>query len=196
MAYGGMFYWDRHNRTNSPQPLANIPQEVNHVITEPDETPIDTRQEYSVPSDQPRSITIGSAQIHGFVQRVATEPNGAIAVPSNIHLAGWYVDSQRPGESGLSIIDGHVSGRYADAIFKDLHATANGDRITVEFGDLRTVEFEIVDKHYSPADQAAAILTKKRAEIDAQLNLITCSGTYDAEEKTFDERLIVVARKI
>ena len=35
-----------------------------------------------------------------------------------IILTGWFTNSQQPGQDGLSIIAGHVTGKKGDKIFK------------------------------------------------------------------------------
>jgi LPXTG-site transpeptidase (sortase) family protein len=135
--------------------------------------------------------TIGAS---GIVQKIGLTSTNAISVPTNIHFAGWYTGSVKPGELGLSIIDGHVLGRYNDGIFKDLSKLKVGDVYEVEYGDKSTRNFTVVEVKTVSEDKAAAYLLTQRDDIDRQLNLITCGGKFDRANQTFDHRVIVVSR--
>lgn len=117
-------------------------------------------------------------------------------MPSNVHMTGWFVGEAKPGEPGLSIIDGHVQGRYQPSIFKNLHKLRPGDRFTIEFGNYSTKEFEVVSVNSYPTGEAAKHLFYRDESIPSQLNLITCSGVYNRTNQQYDQRLIVVSKAI
>lgn len=153
-------------------------------------------KEYTVPAGQPRSLRIASVGISGLIQPVGLTKTTAMAVPTNIYFAGWYTGSVRPGQPGLSIIDGHVSGRYVDGLFKNLAKVKPGAIIEVEFGDRTVKKFAVIDQRKLPDDRAAGYLFTKRANVPAQLNLITCGGTFNKTTGRYDDRVVVVARSI
>jgi sortase (surface protein transpeptidase) len=134
--------------------------------------------------------------VNGFVQQVGTTSEQAVAVPSNIHIAGWYNQAALPGEPGLSIIDGHVSGRYSDGIFKELRSANAGSRFEIEYGDRTTKTFEIIDVIQLPEAESAAALFNKRPEIESQLNLITCGGEFDSSTQQYEERVLVISKLV
>lgn len=163
---------------------------ITHSTDTPSETPPDEACErYSVAIDQPRMIEAPSIGMRGCIQRVGVDQHGAIAVPDNIHLAGWYTESALPGDYGLSILDGHVLGRYTDAIFAYLHTLKAGDILRVQYGDLSWKEFQVTSVDAYTVDEVMPHLLEQVA--DRQLNLITCAGSYDAQERTYNERLVV-----
>ena len=150
---------------------------------------------YTVPPDQPRSLRISAQGILGPIQRLGVTPDGALAVPTNINFAGWYVGSARPGDPGLSVIDGHITGQFSNGIFNKLRAVTIGSVIEIEFGDHSIRRFEVVDKQVLPQDKAAAFLFAKRPDIESQLNLITCS-VFDRTTKTYTHRTVVVSKRL
>jgi LPXTG-site transpeptidase (sortase) family protein len=181
--------------TGSPV-LPNPHQIVTASVPVPAEQPVtDGLGGYTVPAEQPRSLRIASANIFGPIQQMGLTTTGALAAPTNINFAGWYVGSARPGDVGLSVIDGHITGRFSNGIFNRLHAVAVGDEITIQFGDLTVRHFVVVDKQVLPEAQAATVLFAKRPNIASQLNLITCS-VFDAATKTYTHRTILVAKLI
>lgn len=196
IVWSGVGLWRRYRATHNPNPLPDGSLAVTHSTDNPDETPINTESDYQVAPDQPRAIILSTIDTRGFIQKVGIDQHGAIAVPSNVHMAGWFVGEAKPGEPGLSIIDGHVQGRYQPGIFKNLHKLRPGDRFTVEFGDHSTKEFEVVSVNSYPTDEAAKHLFHRDESITSQLNLITCSGAYNRADRQYDQRLIVVSKAI
>lgn len=195
LAIGAGKLFDRHAATTAPVVLPSVEQVVTEDVAEPAETKPES-DEYVVPSDLPRKILLPTINAEGFVQKVGVNKQNAIAVPSNVHFAGWFVNSVKPGERGLSILDGHVSGVYSDGIFKNLTKLQSGDRFSVEYGDGRTVEFEVVDTKTMPAADSAEYVQTYRPEIEAQINLITCGGAFDASTNSYEDRIVVVAKKM
>lgn len=184
---------DRHKATTGNAPLPNSSKIVTEDVTEPDEAKVNA-DDYRVPSDQPRVISIPKINASGPLQKVGVTPGNAIAAPTNVNFAGWYTSSPKPGENGLSVIDGHVSGKYSDGIFKNLDKLNHGDQVIVEFGDKSQKHFEVVETITVPETEAVGVLLKKLSTIERQLNLITCSGAYQQETQRYADRTIVITR--
>jgi len=151
---------------------------------------------YSVPADQPKEITLPTIAAEGFIHKVGIDKNNQIVAPGNVNMAGWYTGSVKPGNPGLSIIDGHVSGVYAKAVFYDLIRLKPDDTFTVTYGDNSVRSFRVVKVEAVPVDQATKVLFNRDPAIKSQLNVITCGGKYIAATKTYDGRVIVAAEAI
>jgi hypothetical protein len=175
--------------------VAIVPGQVMSASTDhPSEAPVP--DEYEVASTAPRQLILPSIQTKGFIQPVAVDQHGAMAVPQNIHLAGWYVRGARPGDPGLSIIDGHVSGHYLPGIFAHLTSLKSGHIFTVQYGDKSERQFKVRRLITVSTEEANSRLYERDSNIRSQLNLITCTGSYDTANHGYDERLIVVAESI
>lgn len=189
-------FWDWHevtHRTDLPSPS----QVVTHSEDTPSETTIDTGTvSYNVAPDQPKMLTLPSLGVSGFIQKVGIDQHKAIATPNNVHMAGWYTHSVKPGEDGVSVIDGHVRGRYAPAIFSRLDGLQPGNDVSVMYGDGRRVDFKVVKVAQYNKDKALDRLFEKLPSIDQQLVLITCSGTFNASTATYDQRTLVYAERV
>jgi hypothetical protein len=169
------------------------------IITNDVEDPIEKKPattSYNVPADQPKTIHLPTLSATGLIQRVGLNKQGAIAVPTNVHFAGWYTGSVKPGDVGLSIIDGHVSVKYSPFILKNIQKLQKNDEFTVEYGDGRLQTFRVVESKSLPEHKSAQYLSDKRADIERQLNLITCDGAYDRQSGQYANRLVVVARAV
>jgi LPXTG-site transpeptidase (sortase) family protein len=175
-------------------PVSNVT--ITHSSSKPNEAPIDTRKvTYTVPAYQPRLIELPTLHVSGFIQRVGLDQDNAVTTPDSIHMAGWYTGSAKPGENGSSIIDGHVSGRYEPAIFKDLHLMKAGDPIKVEYGNGSSYVFTVVKVGNYSASEAAVHMFDVQPSVEQQLVLITCAGIYSKNTATFDRRVLVYAKK-
>jgi LPXTG-site transpeptidase (sortase) family protein len=194
IGFGGYALWQKYRTTHSDKALPEAGQTVTHSTDRPDETPPDPDADYSVPANQPRKISLPGIGAEGFIQKVGLDQNKAVAVPSNIHLAGWYSPGARPGDSGVALIAGHVQGVYAPGIFKNLSKLKAGDKYDIEFGDYTTRKFEVVSVTEYDVKDAAVHMLEKRSGIDKQLNLITCSGRYDAKANQYSKRVLVVSK--
>lgn len=144
--------------------------------------------------DHPKKITIASVGVDGYVQNVGVDQNQEVAVPNNIHMAGWFAESVSPGQKGLSIIDGHVDGNTQAAIFNNLANIKKGAEILVELGDGSVKKFEVIKTDVVDVKDAPNILFSQNPKVSSQLNLITCIGNYDQSSQRYDKRIIVSSK--
>ena len=169
---------------------------ITHSTLQPQEAKVRNAVGYTVPPSQPRSITLPSIAASGLLQKVAVDQHKAIAVPTNVHVAGWYVLAAKPGDSGVALIDGHVQGRYEPGLFKHLAKLQSGDLFTIEQGNGSHRTFEVV----SVASYSVAEVTERMLEpvegISRQLNLITCGGSYDRTSQQYTRRVLAVSKAI
>ncbi|WP_416145594.1 class F sortase [Planococcus koreensis] len=86
---------------------------------------------------------------------------------------------------------GHVDGVDGPAVFWDLSELQPGDEITVE-GEGRQLIYKVHTMESVPLDQAD-IPKIFGYSSSPELVLITCSGTYDFDRGTREERLVVYA---
>lgn len=192
--YGGLVLWERYQATHKKSPTINQ-QAITNSANDPDETKPDC-DNYKVAPDKPRKIIMPNINIDGCIMQVGIDQHGAIAVPNNIHLAGWYTNSPLPGSRGVSIIDGHASGKYNPGIFKKLEELNKGDRFRIEFGDKTTKTFEIVDIQKLSVEETTKNMYQQISSVESQLNLITCGGNYDSKKNQFEKRILVVSKLV
>lgn len=192
ISYGVWGLWQRYQVTHKPN-VKITAEIITRSTATPEETKPPCDESYQVPGGAPRQIEIPSQSIQGCIQRVGTDQNGAIAVPNNVHLAGWYVNSVLPGEPGVSLIDGHVLGRYGDAIFKDLWLVREGDKVRVQLADLSWREFEVIEVLDLSIEETEQKMLEQKEGVAHQLTLITCTGAFDSDTQTYDRRVVVRA---
>lgn len=165
---------------------------VTRSTDQPDES-LDNAKKYKWQGapDEPKRIVIKSLGVDALVQQSGVDQNKNMAVPNNIHLAGWFVDSSKPGQKGLSIVAGHVSGPTTDGVFKRLGELKNGDTFSVELGNGDVKNYKVIQTKTVKESEAAGVLYSQNPKTASQVNLITCTGNFDSAKNQFEDRVIV-----
>ncbi len=164
-----------------------------------DETPPkpDVVSSYKVAGDLPRLISIDSLGVKARVLRMAIGSDGALETPKNSFDTGWYDGSAKPGEAGAMLINGHYSGLTSPGVFHGLEKLTAGSIITVEKGDGTVLKFAVTSVEKMPSGDVPMnqLLISSKPGVQS-LNLITCSGTFDAKNQTYDKRVVVRASAV
>lgn len=194
ISYGAWFLYDYASKTHFGSGPTVPPTATVTTDDEPSEKKVGAVSDtYTVAADKPRSLRISKLGIHAYIQPVGVTKDNVMATPGNIGFVGWYDRGAIPGGTGVSILNGHVSGRYSDGVFKRLHELTAGDDIQVEMGDKTSKSFTVRSvRSYKTAD-AAGPLYQASGTSGRELHLITCGGVFDKASDTYRERLIVVA---
>lgn len=182
-------------RPDTPPP-ESTPEVITHSTDTPDETKPEKGYEWKGAPNDPKYIKLPTINAEGFIQNVGVDQNKQVAVPTNIHMAGWFADSVKPGQKGLSIIDGHLDGKDADGIFIHLQDMKKDDTFTIELGDGSTKQFKVTSITTVDTKDAANVLFSQDPKATNQLNLITCGGNFDRSSRLYDKRVIVSSEVI
>lgn len=149
------------------------------------------------PND-PRYIRIPELGVLARVKNLGIDKNGAVDAPWNIYDAGWYNGSARPGNSfGSSLVLGHVSGWTGPGVFKNINRLVPGSQFEIEKGNGEKITYSVTKTEQIPLDQVnmAKILgTEVAGQHD--MKLMTCSGKYNKETKTYEDRFVVYAEVV
>lgn len=153
----------------------------------------DSKYQWKGSATDPKKIVINSINVDAYIQKVGVDQNSQIAVPTNIFLAGWFVESASPGKNGLSIIDGHLNGYTKDGIFINLDKLKAGDLFDVVLGDGKILRYKVFKTVTLDTEASAAELFSQDPKVVSQLNLITCGGNFNESNRQYDKRVIVSA---
>lgn len=142
----------------------------------------------------PAVLKVPSLGISAKVEEVGRKADGTMGTPADFMDVGWWSEGQKPGEEGNAVFDGHVNNALTKAgVFEHLSQIHKGDYVTVSGAEGRTLVYEVTEVNLYDTDQAplAAIFAKTGP---SQLVLITCDGEWVQDERSFDKRLVVIAR--
>ncbi|WP_280771392.1 class F sortase [Salipaludibacillus daqingensis] len=138
----------------------------------------------------PVTVEIPAIDVKADVTEVGLEDDGAMEVPDDGDLVGWFNRGVKPGATGNAVLAGHVDDRSGPAIFFDLKDLEIGDKIIITDEDGTVLTFQVKDREVYPYDDAP-ISKVFGPSSSRNLNLITCTGEFDRDQGTHRERLVV-----
>lgn len=142
----------------------------------------------------PEKISIPAIDVEASALHLGVNDKGEMEVPDTIEDVSWFEPGYKPGENGRAVIAGHVDGIAGPAVFWDLAKLEAGDEITVEGGGERKV-FRVYAME-SVQLELADVQSIFGYRSSPELVLITCSGDYDHNRGTREERLVIYAELI
>jgi len=148
----------------------------------------------STTSFVPARLIIPKLNVTASVEQVGKKADGSMDTPKALANVAWYAPGQKPGEKGNAVFAGHVNNALGTAgVFKELSALQKGDEVQVvgESGATLTYIVESSNEYFldrAPLEQIFA------NEGSSGIALITCEGSWDPSARTYDKRLVVVAR--
>ncbi|GAA2402860.1 hypothetical protein GCM10010191_08020 [Actinomadura vinacea] len=148
----------------------------------------------ALPSSAPTRVEIPDIGVDAPVMRVGLNKDGTVGVPP-FHKAGhtgWYERGPAPGSRGPSVMLGHYDDMHGPAVFHRLHRLRPGARIRVTRRDRSVAVFRVDAMERVPKWEfpRARVYGKVRY---AGLRLITCGGTYDKTDRSYNDNVIVYA---
>ncbi len=138
----------------------------------------------------PAQLSIPAINVDAKVEHVGQLPDGQMDVPKDENNVGWYQPGAKPGERGNAVLAGHVDNKTGPSVFFHLGDLEAGDLVTVtnEHGlayDFEVNAVESYPRNNAPLEKVFGTSSK------SSLNLITCTGTYDRDAGTHEERMVV-----
>jgi len=143
----------------------------------------------------PRALRIPSIGIDAPIVQIGLEENKEMESPKSPAYAGWYKYSALPGGNGTAVIAGHLDTSLGlPAIFWNLSKLTAGDRIEIDDKNGKTHVYLVTESHQyknsnAPLEQIFA------SGSDSLLQLITCAGGWSWTNGTYEDRLVVTAKK-
>ncbi|WP_456272269.1 sortase domain-containing protein [Bacillus sp. AK031] len=143
----------------------------------------------------PARIKIPSLDIDTEVIPVGLLENGEMEVPKGTEVAGWYNRGIKAGAKGNAVVAGHVDSKEGPAIFFYLKNMEIGEKVTVT--DTEGIEQTFVVKQKESYQAEEAPIEKIFGPDNSRnLNLITCTGTFNYEEHLYPDRLVIYTELI
>jgi LPXTG-site transpeptidase (sortase) family protein len=154
-------------------------------------TPSDDKVERAAP---PVRIVIPAIGVVAGVTRLGLKRDGTLEVPSSYSDAGWWSGGFKPGQTGPSVIAGHVDSKTGPAVFANLRELERGDAVHVFRADGTMVEFEVkrIEEHSKDEFPTKGVYGET---LDPELRLLTCSGEFDDSSGHYDQNVIVWASR-
>jgi sortase A len=148
-----------------------------------------------IDTPKPAVLIIPKIKLMTNIEEVGNE-NSRMATPINPNNVGWWKFGIKPGEIGSAVIDGHVDTPNSPVgVFYNLTKLNNKDLVLIKTQDGTTYTFEVINESYFSDDSFPISLIFSKND-NKYLNLITCSGDFNKETKSFNERFVVFTKEI
>lgn len=155
-------------------------------------TPGRSTQRGEVAGPDPVNIEIPQIGVRTRVIRLGLAADGTVQVPPFDHAdqVGWYAQSPVPGDTGPSVLIGHIDSPNGPAVFYRLATLNTGDQVRIGRKDGTIAVFRItavktVAKNHFPTRSVYGNINYPG------LRLITCGGSYDASAGGYQGNTIV-----
>ena len=140
----------------------------------------------------PVRLKIPAIGVDTKIEYMGDTPSGDMDAPKGLVNAGWYKFGPIPGDTGSSVIAGHVVGfKNEPGVFVQLDRLKLGDLLLVTDAKAKTASFTVRElKTYDPTQQHNEVFNSVSG---THLNLITCAGDWDSGHLHYLKRLVVFA---
>jgi sortase (surface protein transpeptidase) len=140
----------------------------------------------------PTGLVIPAIGVRTKLAQIGLTKSGALQVPADVDVAGWYTGSPRPGGTGSAVIAGHIDSASGPGVFFRLRALRPGDLVFVQRSDGAMAVFKVtvLQTFLKSKFPTAAVYGPVP---DAQLRLITCGGTFDPATGSYLSNVVVFA---
>jgi LPXTG-site transpeptidase (sortase) family protein len=148
----------------------------------------------------PARVRIPSIGVDANIQPVGQNAKGEMDTPKGENAyqdTAWYSLGARPGEIGAAVINGHLDTRSLidPGVFRDLDELVLGDIVEVVDDQGVLFRFRVTETAVlGAADDATQVFTSDTGK--AHLNLITCTGDWQQDQRQYDKRLVVFTELI
>lgn len=142
-------------------------------------------------SSKPVRIEIPSINLSApFEEPLGILEDGTVEPPTQYTTVGWYKYGPTPGEQGPAVILGHVDSVSGPAVFFSLGQVPLGGKVLITREDGSIVTFTITKLERIEQDAFPTERVYGNTP-DAQIRLITCTGTYDKGIRRYSHNLIM-----
>ncbi|WP_041759403.1 class F sortase [Pseudonocardia dioxanivorans] len=140
----------------------------------------------------PARVTAPAIGLDAPVVPLGLDATGALALPPDAAVAGWYTGGPDPGALGPAVVAGHVDWHHRVGAFARIGALTPGDLVDVARLDGSVATFEVqtvrrVAKDRFPTAQVYGDLP------GAGLRLVTCGGRFDPGTQGYVDNIVVWA---
>ena len=144
---------------------------------------------------EPVQLDIPSLGISSPLVGLGLNDDKTLEVPVDYSKPGWFTGGSYPGDpqGPPAIIAGHVDDYTGPAVFARLGELKEGDQIAVTRADSSVAVFQVTGAQRFAKDEFPARQVYE-AVPDSELVLITCTGGFDEQARSYTENLVVRAR--
>jgi sortase (surface protein transpeptidase) len=143
-----------------------------------------------IPRSRPVHLSIPIIGVSVPLSVLTLNKNGAVNVPTNFSVPGWYNGDRSPGQKGSAVILGHVDNYHGPAVFFYVDKLKLGNRVDVTLADGRKLVFAVIGvRMYKKANFPDQLVYGSRTY--PALQLVTCGGIFDPSTGHYLSNIVV-----
>lgn len=144
---------------------------------------------------EPTGLRIGAIDVDIAVEPVGVTDDGQMEIPPMAEVGGWYRFGASPAEeSGTAVIAAHVDSVASAGLgpFARLRDLTPGATVEVTLADGGTRSYTVTDvtRVAKPTVAWEDVFVRGGGH---RLVLVTCGGTFRAQERSYSDNVIVTA---
>ncbi|WP_407111476.1 class F sortase [Streptomyces sp. DSM 116494] len=144
----------------------------------------------------PERVRVPGIGLDARVEGVGVTGQGAMTVPDDPSVAGWYRYGPAPGSPrGSAVLVGHVDNDTGDlGEFAALSEVRRGDTVEVRRAEAGPAVYRVVSRATVPKDELPpSVFRRTGAPV---LTLITCAPPFDPDRGGYLANLVVTAEPV
>jgi hypothetical protein len=145
-----------------------------------------------MPAASPSRVRVAAIGLDGPVVPLGLDRAGALDVPRDGGVTGWYSGSPAPGRRGPSVLAAHVDWNHRPGPFSRLRDLARGDLVEVDRADGTVATFEVQAVRRYPKDDFPTGDVYGNVPW-AGLRLVTCGGSFDRGARSYRDNVVAYA---
>lgn len=142
----------------------------------------------------PAEIAIPAIGVKAKVEKTTLSKDGSMGVPKKTDNTAWFKDGPKPGDKGNAVMNGHVDNKWGPSVFYRLKELKKGNKVIVTSSSGKKRTFEVIKVQSYPREEKPNAFFGYA--FTRNLNLITCTGTFDHAAGTHEKRLVVFTQLI
>ncbi|MGW1897364.1 class F sortase [Streptomyces hirsutus] len=144
----------------------------------------------------PERVLVGDVGLDARVRPVGVTEQGALAIPGDPAVAGWYRFGPAPGSPrGSAVLVGHVDGDTgALGEFAALYDVRPGARVEVRRAGAGSAVYRVVARATVPKDGLPSSTFRRTGP--PVLTLVTCAPPFVPEAGGYQANLVVTAEPL
>ncbi|WP_307825145.1 class F sortase [Streptomyces sp. M2CJ-2] len=144
----------------------------------------------------PRRVLVRDVGLDARIRPVGVTGQGAMVVPADAAVAGWYRFGPAPGSTrGSAVLVGHVDSDTGDlGEFAVLYDVRTGDEVEVRRAGAEPVLYRVVSRSTMPKNELPSSTFRRTG--DPVLTLVTCAPPFVPERGGYLANLVVTAEPL
>ncbi|WP_406729334.1 class F sortase [Streptomyces sp. GD-15H] len=144
----------------------------------------------------PQRVLVRDVGLDARIRPVGVTGQGAMVVPADAAVAGWYRFGPAPGSTrGSAVLVGHVDSDTGDlGEFAALYDVHTGDEVEVRRAGAEPVVYRVVSRSTMPKNELPSSTFRRTG--DPVLTLVTCAPPFVPERGGYLANLVVTAEPL